>query len=941
MEEDVFPKVYDPKGVEEELYAFWEQSGMFLAQSSSNKLPYAIVMPPPNVTGILHMGHALVNTLQDVLIRYKRMSGYEVCWIPGTDHAGIATQTVVERHLYASLGKRRMEFSREEFLEHIWAWKEKSESVILSQLRQLGCSCDWSRLRFTMEPLANRAVKKAFKCLFDKKYIYRGYYLVNWDPTLQTALADDEVEYEEQDGWLYYINYKVLGRDDEYLTVATTRPETLLGDTAIAVSPNDERYAHLIGSTVMVPFVDREIPVIADISVDPSFGTGAVKITPAHDKDDYRMGINHDLPMINILTPSGDINENGGIFAGLSKEQARVDIIAALEAKGLFVKKQPYKVRIGVSYRSGAVIEPYLSKQWFVSVEHFRDQLREFVASDSITIFPSEFKRNYLAWVNNLRDWCISRQLWWGHRIPVWYHRENEDRIICYDGDGEPEEVTKDPSSWYQESDVLDTWFSSGLWPLTCLGWPDVNSEDLKKFYPTSVLVTGHDILFFWVTRMILLCSAMVDKKPFSDVFLHGLIFGKSYKRYNDIGEWHYISGLEKHEYDMGKPLPDNVVAKWEKLSKSKGNVIDPIEMISKYGADAVRMTLCSCANRGEQIDLDYRLFEEFKNFANKLWNGARFIFGHISELTGTDLLDGIDESLLGLEDFYIIDGFNNLLAQLEHAYANYAFDKIASSGYEFFRKNLCSTYLEIIKPTLFGKQGSDRERLTKRKLLAVLLINILGVLHPIVPFVTETLFLKVKKELGDIPSGMGDNITGHALDMLRSSACMLASYPKPLSVAIPKDLHESFTLAERLVYTIRNIRGEMQLDMRVPLQAFVCSIDMDISQYLPMMQALGGLSSVEILTEEPTDRLYSLGVVDSIRLGIYVPQEHLDKEMIRLEKEKTRLENAIASAERLLSSDDFRAKANPDLVRNKEESLKNNRVELQSILDKLASFSK
>ncbi|EPP33223.1 valine--tRNA ligase, partial [Chlamydia psittaci C6/98] len=589
MEEDAFPKAYDPKGLEEKLYAFWEESNMFVAQAASDKPPYAIIMPPPNVTGILHMGHALVNTLQDVLIRYKRMSGFEVCWVPGTDHAGIATQTVVERHLYSSLGKRRVDFSREEFLEHVWQWKEKSEGVILSQLRQLGCSCDWSRLRFTMEPLANRAVKKAFKILFDKGHIYRGNYLVNWDPVLQTALADDEVEYEEKDGWLYYIRYRVVDSSED-IVVATTRPETLLGDTAIAISPDDERYSHLLGAKVLLPFVDREIPIIADMSVDPSFGTGAVKITPAHDKDDYRTGINHNLPMVNILTPTGEINENGGIFAGLSKEKARESIITALETMGLFVKKEPYKLRVGVSYRSGAVIEPYLSKQWFVSVDSFRDSLREFISSDAIKIFPPEFTKNYLSWVNNLRDWCISRQLWWGHRIPVWYHKSDANRMLCYDGEGIPEEVAKDPESWDQDPDVLDTWFSSGLWPLTCLGWPDNESGDLEKFYPTAVLITGHDILFFWVTRMVLLCSAMVGEKPFSDVFLHGLIFGKSYKRYNDLGEWTYITGEEKYAYDMGKALPKDVIAKWEKLSKSKGNVIDPLEMIAKYGADAVRM---------------------------------------------------------------------------------------------------------------------------------------------------------------------------------------------------------------------------------------------------------------------------------------------------------------------------------------------------------------
>lgn len=940
MKEDEFPKAYDFKTVEEKLYAFWETSGMFVSHSESNKPPYAVIMPPPNVTGILHMGHALVNTLQDILIRYKRMSGFEVCWVPGTDHAGIATQTIVERYLYASFGKRRVDFSREEFLAHVWEWKEKSESVILSQLRQLGCSCDWSRLRFTMEPLANRSVRKAFKVLFDQGHIYQGYYLVNWDPMLQTALADDEVEYEERDGWLYYIRYRVVNSHEEII-VATTRPETLLGDTAIAVSPEDPRYAHLLGSKVYLPFVHREIPIISDISVDPSFGTGAVKVTPAHDKDDYRIGLQHQLPMVNIFTPTGEINEEGERFTGLSREQAREKIILELDALGLFVKKEPYKLRVGVSYRSGAVIEPYLSKQWFIAVNHFRDSLREFVCNEDIKIFPPEFTKNYLSWVNNLKDWCISRQLWWGHRIPVWHHKEDPNRKICYEGEGIPKEVAADPDSWYQDPDVLDTWFSSGLWPLTCLGWPDLASKDFEKFYPTALLVTGHDILFFWVTRMVLLCSAMVGKQPFSHVFLHGLIFGKSYKRYNALGEWTYISGEEKRAYDLGQALPEDVVAKWEKLSKSKGNVIDPLEMIASYGADAVRMTLCSCANRGEQIDLDYRLFEEYKNFANKIWNGARFITSHISQLTGDNLAQGIDTQDLGLEDYVIIDKFNCLLRQLESAYTTYAFDKMISMAYEFFKNDFCSTYIEIIKPVLFGKRGSEKSRLAKQKLLLVILVNVLGVLHPIAPFITDTLFAKVKNSLGDLPANSSDVIMGHALSMLQGDSYMYSPYPKEIKIPFPDHLQESWSLAERLVYTIRNIRGEMQLDSRVSLDAFVlCPSEIAIDVYVPIMCALGGLSSVELLKEEPKGRLYSFGVVDTIRLGVFVPSQHLVKEKGRLEKEKKRLESAIESASNLLASESFRTRANPDLVHAKEEALKNYRVELQNILNKLASFS-
>lgn len=938
--EDLFPKAYEPKNFERSLYIFWEENGMFIANSDSPKPAYSVIMPPPNVTGVLHMGHALVNTLQDILVRYKRMCGFEVCWVPGTDHAGIATQTVVEKYLYATQKRRRIDFSREEFLNHVWAWKEKSEKVILSQLRQLGCSCDWSRLHFTMDPSANASVKKAFKLLFDQGLIYRGLYLVNWDPIQQTALADDEVEYEERDGWLYYIRYRVVG-SDEVIVVATTRPETLLGDTAIAVHPDDVRYSHLIGKKVLVPFVNREIPIIGDHFVQSSFGTGAVKITPAHDKDDYRMAERHDLPMINILTPSGEINENGGEFIHQTKEQARESILIALNELGLLEKKEPYVLRVGVSYRSGAVIEPYLSKQWFVSVESFRESLERFVVTEDITIFPSDFKKNYLMWIHNLKDWCISRQLWWGHRIPIWYHKEDDSRMICYDGEGLPPEVEADPKAWYQDPDVLDTWFSSGLWPLTCLGWPNTDSKDLLKFYPTSVLVTGHDILFFWVTRMVLMCSSMTGIKPFSDVFLHGLIFGKSYKRCDDRGEWTYITGEEKLAYDQGKALPKGVTAKWEKLSKSKGNVIDPLEMISLYGADAVRMTLCSLANRGEQIDLDYRVFEECKNFVNKIWNGARFIFSYLKD-SSQELLIGIDKSLFSLEDYHIIDSFNHLLANVNQAYEEYAFDKIASLSYEFFKNDLCSTYLEIIKPILSGKQGSDEQRTVKRQLLVVIFVNVLGVLHPIVPFITETLFLKLKKVLGDLPEdAAGDCITEHAIQMLKADACMLAKYPSGIDIPMPENLKESVLLAERLVYTIRNIRGEMQLDPRVALDAFViCPDRTSIDLYLPMMQALGGLRSIACLNTEPQSGTYSLGVVDDIQLGIIVPREYLDKEVTRLYKEQVRLETAINNLTKLLSSNSFKEKADPKVVQSKEDNLKKYRLELENIVKKLASFS-
>lgn len=504
------PTAYDPKLVEEKWYLFWKEGGYFKADPHSKKPPYCIVIPPPNVTGVLHMGHALVDTIQDILIRWKRMQGFEALWVPGTDHAGISTQTVVERNLYIQTGKRRKDFSREEFLAHVWNWKEKCESEILGQLEKLGCSCDWSRLRFTMDEGNNRAVRAAFKTMFDDGLIYRGDYLVNWDPVAQTALSDDEVEHEERPSFLWHIRYP-LSDGSGSITVATTRPETMLGDTAVAVYPSDERYAPFIGKQVSLPLTDRTIPVIADPFVDPAFGTGAVKITPAHDFNDFEMGGRHHLPRINILTPDARINEAGGPFVGLSVEEARIAVVHELKKQGFLVKIDPYLLRVGVSYRSKAVIQPYLSKQWFVKMTHFKDKLVSAVKDQRIKLIPPHWEQTYFHWIDNLRDWCISRQLWWGHRIPIWYGASGQ--ILCWSGEGEPPEVEKDPSNWTQDPDVLDTWFSAGLWPFSVLGWPK-KTEELKKFYPTAVLVTAHDILFFWVARMILMGEYIMKSPP-------------------------------------------------------------------------------------------------------------------------------------------------------------------------------------------------------------------------------------------------------------------------------------------------------------------------------------------------------------------------------------------------------------------------------------------
>ncbi|MGZ6298244.1 MAG: valine--tRNA ligase, partial [Parachlamydiaceae bacterium] len=624
MMNDTYPKAYEAKSIDSKWYDFWLKKRFFSADPASEKPPYSIVMPPPNVTGALHMGHALVNTLQDVLIRWKRMSGFETLWIPGTDHAGISTQTVVERHLINSTGKRRKDFAREEFLNHVWKWKEENQHRIINQLKRLGCSCDWERQRFTMDEGNNTAVRLTFKRLYDEGLIYRGDRLVNWDPVTQTTLSDDEVEYEERNSFLWHFK-NPLSDGSGYIHLATTRPETMLGDTAVAVSPKDARYQHLIGQTVRLPLMNRDIPIIADHLVDPTFGTGVVKVTPAHDPNDYQMGLTHQLPMINIMTPDGKVNENGGSFAGLSFEEARQAVVKEMEALGLVDKIEPHINRVGVSYRSKAMIEPYLSKQWFVRMDGFANRLRSAITEGKIKLVPKNWENTYFHWINNLRDWCISRQLWWGHRIPIWYSKTNPETMICYAGEGLPSEVAAAPEEWEQDEDVLDTWFSSQLWPFSTLGWP-TETPELKRFYPNSTLITGHDILFFWVARMLLIGEYIMGELPFPETFLHGLIYAKSYWRDAPGGGIAYVSPEERDLYEHGKPIPKDVKYRYEKMSKTKGNIIDPLEIIDAYGTDAIRMALCASASQAREIDLDLRRFEEFKNFTNKVWNGARFV---------------------------------------------------------------------------------------------------------------------------------------------------------------------------------------------------------------------------------------------------------------------------------------------------------------------------
>jgi len=940
-------KAYSPHEVEEKWYSFWQQNHFFKADNLSKKKSYCIVLPPPNVTGSLHMGHALVDAIQDILIRTKRMQGYETLWVPGTDHAGISTQTVVEKHLIKQTGKRRKDFEREEFLAHIWKWKADKENRILTQLKKLGCSCDWSRLRFTMDEKNNKAVRHVFKKMYDDGLIYQGDYLVNWDPVTQTALADDEVEYEEKASSLWYFRYPVENHN-EYIVIATTRPETMLGDTAVAVNPKDLRYTHLIGKKILLPLTDRKIPIIADPFVDIEFGTGAVKITPAHDVNDYEMALRHNLAMINIMTPEGSINEEAPAFEGLSMFDARQAVVKEMKKLDLIEKIEPYTLRVGVSYRSKAVIEPYLSKQWFVNMNQFKPKLLQLVKEDKVALIPKHWKEVYFHWIENLRDWCISRQLWWGHRIPIWYNKEDPSKIICYDGDDEPLEVQKNPSAWQQDEDVLDTWFSSALWPFSTLGWPE-KSADLSKFFPTSVLVTGHDILFFWVARMILMSEYVLKNVPFHQAFMHGLIYGKSYWR-EDNGTVHYVPHEEKLSYDMGKPIPADVFSKWEKMSKSKGNVIDPLEIIESFGTDALRFALCSSITFARQIDLDRRKFEEFKNFSNKIWNAARFVLSHVNSeempsLTKERLEKGLDFSQLQLEDRWILSKLNQVIKETLENLENYAFDKLAMRIYHFFWNDFCSNYLELIKPSLFGKMGSQELRETRQILLVVLLDHIVRLLHPIAPFITEEIFSKLKELFSDLNSSACDKYTASTIHALQKKACIVAPYPK---IVEPKHIDEmiekQFGFLEKIVYSIRNMRSELNIPLGMKTEVFILVPSKEkaaLESNISFIYALTKTSNIHLIDQESKfPALGSLALVEKTKIMIPLPNELLDQEKSRLSKEKEKLLKSLEQTKQKLDNQEFISKAPKKVIENFKSTYEKSTHQLKEIEEKLKKLS-
>lgn len=865
-------KLFNPKEIEDRLYSYWESNGHFNAKRDESKTPYTIVIPPPNVTGVLHMGHGLNNTLQDILIRYKRMSGFSTLWMPGTDHAGIATQNVVERKLISE-GTNRYELGREKFLERTWKVKEEHHAHITNQLRKMGCSPDWPRERFTMDEGLSKAVNEVFVKLYKEGLIYRGKYIINYCPNDRTALANDEVEYDEKDGAFYHIKY-FFKDSDKYLEIATTRPETLLGDTAVAVNPDDERYKDIEGDTLILPLVGRELRLIKDSYVSLETGTGALKVTPAHDPNDYQLGLKHELEFINILNPDGTMNENvPEPYQGLSREDCRKKVVEDLEKEGFFVKKVEHRHQVGHCYRCGTVIEPYYSDQWFVRMKPLAEKALAAVENGNINIRPERWKKTYKHWMEEIRDWCISRQLWWGHRIPVWYHKESGE-IYC---DVNPPE---DIENYTQDEDVLDTWFSSWLWPFSTLGWPEKN-EDLKYFYPTSTLVTAFDILFFWVARMIMAGLYCMDEVPFKEVFIHGLVRDK-----------------------QGR-----------KMSKSLGNGIDPIEVINEYGADAFRFTIAFLTSLGQDVLLDSESFKMGFKFANKIWNSARFILSNRYE--GFEARSDYDE-----KGRWIISRLQFATDELRSSLDEYRFDEAAQTLHKFFWSEFCDWYIEISKQDLYSDDKAAKDR-TLSVLLHVLKQS-LKLMHPIMPYISEEIWSFIKSE--------GDD------------ALIVSDYPKGNDSLRDEQLERRFALMQELVSSIRNAYAlfnipkseklEITLRYTEPLWSEICS---EFEASILSLSGAGSLKAVE--GGERADGAYA-DVLEGAEMNAAIGSViDIDAERTRLEKERVKIEADLEKTRKKLGNENFISRAKAEAVEKERKKENEFNEKIERINDILSSL--
>ena len=851
------PKTYDPKASEKRLYQFWLDGGFFNADVDKTKPAFSIVLPPPNVTGQLHMGHAFDDTLQDILIRTKRMQGYSALWMPGTDHAGIATQIKVEEALRQE-GLTRYDLGREKFLERVWAWKEKYGSRIITQLQSMGCSCDWRRLRFTMDEGCSKAVKEVFVDLYQKGYIYKGSRIINWCPHCTTALSDAEVEYTDKPGHLWYIRYPLTDGSGD-LVVATTRPETMMGDTGVAVNPEDERFKHLVGKTCILPIMNREIPIVADDYVELGFGTGAVKMTPAHDPNDFEVGLRHNLDVIRVIADDGTINENGGKYQGMDRYECRKAIVRDLEEQGYLVKTEDYSHNVGTCYRCHNDVEPLISAQWFVKMEPLAKEALRVVYDGDIKFVPERFAKTYTNWMENVHDWCISRQLWWGHQIPAYYCDDCGEMTVS------KETVTTCPKCGgkhvHQDEDVLDTWFSSALWPFSTMGWPDKTPE-LDYFYPTSVLVTGYDIIFFWVARMIFSGMEQMKAVPFRDVFIHGIV-----------------------RDDKGR-----------KMSKSLGNGIDPIEVIDQYGADALRFTLSTGIGPGNDTRFYYERVEANRNFCNKIWNASRFL------LMNLEAEDFTLPAQLDLEDKWILSKYNTLVKEVTENIDKYELGIAADKLYSFIWDNFCDWYIELCKTRLTGE---DKEAsLRAQKVLGHVLSGTMQLLHPFMPFITEEIWQALPHE--------GPSI-------------MVSSWPKADdSLIFPAEETEMEEIMAA-IRAIRNRRSEMNVPPSKKAALIIVTQKPDLfADAEPFMKRLAWASQVTVQSEAPADAGKMVACVTQA-CQVLMPMADLvdlDKERERLEKELENAENMVKRTQAKLQNESFVSRAPQNVVDAEKEKL-------------------
>ncbi len=872
-----FPSRYNPQESEDKWGRLWEDRHLFHAQVNSEKRPFTVVIPPPNITGILHMGHALNNTLQDIIVRYKRMKGFETLWMPGTDHAGIATQNVVEKQL-AKEGKKRQDLGREEFLKRLWSWRQQYGDTIIHQLKKLGSSCDWERTRFTLDEHYSEVVKLVFVKLFEKGLIYRGEYIINWCPRCQSALSNEEAEHKEVQGSLYHIRYPFKADSSQYVIVATTRPETMLGDTAVAVHPQDKRYKKIIGKILVLPLMNREIKIIADSFVDPKFGSGAVKVTPAHDPNDFAIGKRHDLQFLNIMHPDGQLNKNAGYFAGLERFVARKKIVAALKNLNLLEKIEEHTHAIGHCYRCDTVVEPYLSKQWFVKMKPLAEPAITAVKKGKIKFTPKRWTKVYLRWMENIQDWCISRQIWWGHRIPVWYC-EN-----CPEGEGNNTivamEIPKEcphchSKNLKQDEDVLDTWFSSWLWPFATLDWPQ-NKEELEYFYPTSALFTAPEIIFFWVARMIMAGLEFMGDIPFSDVYIHGTVRD----------------------------------SKGQKMSKSLGNAIDPLEIIQEYGADALRFSLI--INSGQDIFISKEKFEIGRNFANKIWNAARLILMKVHpDDRPLDRAQGLKVKDLDLYSRWILSRFYSTLAKVTRAVEKYRFSEAETLIYEFFWGNFCDWYLEIIKDKLSDPMT--------QAVAVVILEKSLRMMHPFLPFVTEEIWSKV---------------------ISSDESLSRANWPRGQKKFIDVEIEKKINTLMELITKIRNVRARWNIAPTQTPGVSLTPLNEDKLSFLKENhEVIGKLARIDpiVNSEWLPQPGMAIGAVENIKF--FIPLSgliDLDKERQRTQVELKEIASAYKSRLKRFNNPDFRNKAPQEVVDKEESSLRSQELKMEELREKL-----